>query len=162
MRALVFVAPGQVEWSERPEPRLDGDAQAIVRPLVVALCDLDRALLAGATPFQGPFPLGHEAVAEVIEVGDDVTRVRPGDRVVVPFQISCGACQRCQQGLTGSCTAVPTGAMYGLPARGDWGGLLAETVHVPYADAMLLLPATRHEDATTFLTSTRKRLRHRV
>jgi threonine dehydrogenase-like Zn-dependent dehydrogenase len=82
--------------------------------------------------------LGHEAVAEVLAVGSDVRTVRPGDRVVVAFQISCGECDRCRRGLTGSCQAVAGTAMYGLGSLGgtQWGGMLADIARVPYADAM--------------------------
>jgi alcohol dehydrogenase len=140
MRQLTFVKPGQrLEWREVPEPRLEGPGEAIVRPLVVASCDLDKAVVHGQTPWAGPFAFGHEFIAEVVEVGDGVRRVRPGELVVVPFQISCGACARCARGLTGSCTTVKAGAMYGLgPLGGEWGGALSDLVRVPFADAMLL------------------------
>ncbi len=92
MRQLTFVEPGKVEWRDVPDLTLEGDADALVRPLAVATCDLDTALLAGRVPAQGPFGLGHECVAEVTEVGDSVSSVAPGDLVSVPFQISCGEC----------------------------------------------------------------------
>lgn len=73
-------------------------------------------------------------------VGDDVTSVRVGDRVVVPFQINCGECHACRRGVTGSCAALPLMAMYGMaPLAGlDGGGFMADLVLVPFADAMLL------------------------
>jgi alcohol dehydrogenase len=62
-----------------------------------------------------------------------------GDRVVVPFQISCGSCDACRAGHTGNCTTVHQMAMYGFGASGgDWGGALSDLVRVPYADAMLV------------------------
>lgn len=137
MRQLTFIAPKQIEWQETEEPALEGAGQALVRPLAVALCDLDRAVIRGRVPAPGPFPLGHECVAEVIATGDAVASVRPGDRVVVSFQITCGTCGRCARGLTGSCEAVAPYAMYGLPLGGIWGGMLSDVVRVPYADAML-------------------------
>ena len=91
--------------------------------------------------------VGHEGVAEVVAVGDDVRAVKVGDRVVVPFQINCGECTDCLRGATGSCAALPLMAMYGMaPLAGlDGGGFLADLVLVPYADAMLvaLPPADR-------------------
>ena len=171
MRALYFIEPGRLDWREVPEPTLRGPDQALVRPLAVARCDLDRALLRGEAPFRGralhwlrnhlpeaigqrrlfrdapfkgPFPFGHECVAEVVAVGEAVRGVRPGDRVVVPFQISCGACGRCGRRLPANCEGVPARSMYGFGTLGglQWGGALAELLHVPYADAMLLpLPA---------------------
>jgi threonine dehydrogenase-like Zn-dependent dehydrogenase len=137
MRQLVFVEPGRAEWREAPEPALQGPGEAIVRPLAVAACDLDGSMMRGAVPFQGPFPLGHEFVAEVVEAGDDAG-VEPGDRRIVTFQVSCGECARCRAGLTGNCTAVPAGAMYGIgQVGGDFGGALADLVRVPFARAML-------------------------
>ncbi|HEU4657551.1 MAG TPA: alcohol dehydrogenase catalytic domain-containing protein [Capillimicrobium sp.] len=141
MRALTFRGPDDLVWDERPDVRLGGDGEAIVRPLAVATCDLDDLIVRGRSPFAPPFVLGHEGVAEVVEVGDRVASVRPGDRVVVPFQISCGACVACRQGRTGNCESVPFGATYGFgdgPEGTRWGGFLADLVHVPYADAMLV------------------------
>ena len=89
--------------------------------------------------------VGHEGIAEVVAVGDAVRGVRAGDRVVVPFQISCGQCRECRRGVTGSCGSVPLMAMYGMaPLAGlDGGGFMADLVLVPYADAMLLpVPGT--------------------
>ena len=84
--------------------------------------------------------VGHEGIAEVVAVGDDVTTVRVGDRVVVPFQINCGQCSACRRGVTGSCASLPLMAMYGMaPLAGmDGGGFMSDLVLVPFADAMLL------------------------
>jgi alcohol dehydrogenase len=83
--------------------------------------------------------LGHECVAEVIKLGEQVRSVQVGQRVVVPFQISCGRCAQCLRGYTASCTAVPPASMYGFGlAGGLWGGVLADQLAVPYADAMLV------------------------
>jgi alcohol dehydrogenase len=128
-----------VRWSEAPTPRLEGDGEALVRPLAVAMCDLDAVFLSGRIPFGEPFPLGHECVGEVIEVGDAVRTVVPGEVVVVPFQISCGRCPACAAGRTGSCRTVPRGSAYGMqPLGGPWGGALADVLRVPFADAMLV------------------------
>jgi alcohol dehydrogenase len=139
MQQLTMTADRQVEWWDVPEPALQGPGEALVRPLAVALCDLDQPILRGDAPIPGPIALGHEFVAEVTDVGDQVTAVAPGDRVVVPFQISCGACARCRRGQTGDCTSVPPRSMYGFGAfGGDWGGALSDLVRVPFADAMLV------------------------
>jgi alcohol dehydrogenase len=143
MRQLTFVEPGTVRWEEVPEPVLGGPHEAIVRPLVVTTCDLDHVIVHGRAPLPGPFPLGHEFVARVVETGSEVGRFHVGQDVVVPFQISCGRCDRCTRGLTGSCRTTGPGAAYGMkPIAGDWGGAFADLVRVPYADAMLVeLPA---------------------
>ena len=95
MRQLEITGPRAVRWGEASAPALQGDGDALVRPLAVAMCDLDAIFLSGAIPIAEPFPLGHECVGEVIEVGDEVGTVVPGDVVVVPFQISCGGCPEC-------------------------------------------------------------------
>jgi len=140
VRQLVFLGPGTAEWQEAPEPVFAGEADAIVEPVAVATCDLDVAMLHGRlNPFSGPFPLGHEGVARVADIGQAVSTVSPGDLVLIPFQISCGSCPACTAGHTGNCTSVPQGAMYGLaPYGGPWGGFLADKIRVPYADAMLV------------------------
>ena len=138
MRELNFVEPGRLEWREAEEPRLQGNGEAIVRPLAVATCDLDAMVIAGRVPYEGPFAFGHECVAEVVDVGDGVGTVAPGRLVSVPFQISCGGCHACLEGRTGNCTETPRMAMYGLPLGGSWGGFLSEAVRVPFADAMLV------------------------
>jgi threonine dehydrogenase-like Zn-dependent dehydrogenase len=139
VRQLEIVGKRVVRWNEVPEPRLQGDGEALVRPLAVAMCDLDAVFLSGAIPIADPFALGHECVAEVLEVGDAVRGVAVGDTVVVPFQISCGECAACALGHTASCRSVPRGSAYGMqPLGGDWGGALADVVRVPFADAMLV------------------------
>ena len=139
MRQLVMTSPGDLQWQDTPEPDLQSGKEALVRPLAVATCDLDGPIVSGQTPIPGPVAVGHEGVAEVLAVGGDVTTVKPGDHVVVPFQISCGECERCRRGLTGSCQTVADRSMFGFGAfGGDWGGFLSDVVRVPFADAMLL------------------------
>jgi threonine dehydrogenase-like Zn-dependent dehydrogenase len=138
MQQLTFIESGRLQWRDAPEPRLEGDREAIVRPVAVATCDLDLGIVRGAVPLQGPFAFGHEGVAEVVETGEAVRSVRPGDLVSVPFQVSCGECDRCVRGLTGSCLSVPRLSLYGLPLGPDYGGFLSDLVRVPFADAMLL------------------------
>jgi alcohol dehydrogenase len=143
LQQLTFIEPGRLEWWETPSPVLDDERAALVRPLSVATCDLDAEIVAGRSPFAGPFPLGHEGVAEVIEVGASVGSVVPGDRVVVPFQISCGRCEQCLAGHTSNCATVPRASTYGFgPQVQRYGGFLADLVLVPFADHMLVgLPA---------------------
>jgi threonine dehydrogenase-like Zn-dependent dehydrogenase len=139
MRQLTRTEPGRLAWTEVPEPTLRGPGEALVRPVVVTLCDIDRPMTHGQFPVPGEIGMGHEFVADVVEVGDAVSGVRPGDRVVVPFQISCGACDRCRAGLTASCRTAGARAQYGF---GDFGGgfgaAFSDLVRVPFADAMLL------------------------
>jgi threonine dehydrogenase-like Zn-dependent dehydrogenase len=136
VQSLTFIEPGRVEWEDVAAPEVESSGQAIVEPLAVATCDLDRAIVDGVAPFPGPFPIGHEMVASVVDVGDGVSGVSPGDRVVVPFQVSCGECDRCRRGLTEQCR---NGGMYGIGAAGGgFGGALSERVRIPFAEAMLV------------------------
>jgi alcohol dehydrogenase len=78
-------------------------------------------------------------VAEVVDVGDAVAGFAPGDRVCVPFQISCGECDPCRRGRTGNCRGVPWQSTYGFgPHVNQWGGFLSDVVRVPFADHMLV------------------------
>lgn len=140
MRQLTYEEVGRYAWRYVPEPQLTAPQQALVRPLMVACCDLDVAVAHGRLPLPPGYAVGHEGLAEVVAVGDDVSGVRVGDRVVVPFQISCGACRECRRGVTGSCGSGPLMAMYGMaPIAGlDGGGFMSDLVLVPYADPMLI------------------------
>lgn len=139
MQQLTYAAPNDLQWIDAPEPQLSSNDAALVRPRAVATCDLDALIIGGRTPFEPPFALGHECVAEVVEVGDAVTSVGPGDLVSVPFQISCGDCDPCRRGRTGNCSTVAFMSTYGFgPAVQQWGGFLSDLVCVPYADHMLV------------------------
>jgi alcohol dehydrogenase len=143
MRQLTFIKPGEFEWHDVASPVLSSPTEAIVRPIAVARCDLDLYIATGVIPYPGPFAFGHEMVAVVVDVGDQVT-FTPGETVVVPFQIACGRCATCRRGLTNACESVPFGAAFGLkPTSGtEFGGALSDFVRVPFADAMLVpLPA---------------------
>lgn len=140
MRQLTFIGTGKLELWDVPTPRVQDARDALVRPLAVARCDLDYGMITGASPLPGPFAFGHECAGEVIEVGEGVTHVKPGDKVIVPFQISCGTCDHCARGWTNSCLSVPRGAVFGMkPLCGvEFGGALSELIRVPFADHMLV------------------------
>jgi len=139
MRALLASPGGRLRWQEVPAPPPPGPEGAIVHPIAASTCELDCALALGATQLPLPLHLGHECVAEVLSVGERVSTVKPGQRVIVPFQISCGVCPPCRSGHTGSCVAVPPISMYGFGlAGGHWGGAFSDQLAVPYADAMLV------------------------
>lgn len=139
MRALVASPGARLRWRDVPTPPPPGPLGAIVHPIAIATCDLDCPLALGATQLPLPLHLGHECVAEVLAVGERVSSVRVGDRVIVPFQISCGACDPCRAGRTGSCAEVPPISMYGMGfGAGHWGGAFSDQLAVPFADAMLV------------------------
>jgi threonine dehydrogenase-like Zn-dependent dehydrogenase len=164
MRELRFVRSGRLAWHERPEPDLQEPGDALVRPFIAGRCDGDtfplhrpvsRALQAGIAlglvdpvvasicgkvPFRGPFAIGHECVAEVVTLGPAVTGLHIGQRVVVPWAVSCGTCPPCRRGLTAKCAAASgTLAAYGFGAAcGPWGGMVTDVFRVPFAEHMLV------------------------
>jgi alcohol dehydrogenase len=139
VQQLTCVGPSQLEWRDVAEPRIAGDGEALVRPLAVARCDIDRFLASGLFPLRGPFALGHECVGEVAALGDAVRGLAIGQRVVVSFQVSCGRCDACARGHTALCDRFPTLSDYGMqPLSGvEYGGMLADLIRVPHAEAML-------------------------
>ncbi|MDX8147440.1 alcohol dehydrogenase catalytic domain-containing protein [Lentzea sp. BCCO 10_0061] len=138
MRVLEYIGTRELRWRDVPDARVVDPGDAVVRPVAATTCDLDRAVIAGRTPFPAPLQLGHECVAEVVEVGDEVSGLVAGDLVVVPWHISCGTCATCSAGAPSRCLSVPRYAMFGLPLGGAWGGLFSELVRVPWAAANLV------------------------
>ena len=140
MRALVFRGPMDLAWEEVETPQLMEPRDALVRPIAVARCDLDPAIALGLYPMPAPFVMGHEMVGEVVAVGEAISNVHLGDKVIVPFQLSCMTCAPCLRGHTNACVNVPSGTAFGLGPHGgiDLGGALAELVRVPWADVMLI------------------------
>jgi threonine dehydrogenase-like Zn-dependent dehydrogenase len=137
MRELIFVAPGRLEWRDAPDLKVSAPNDAIVRPIAATTCDLDRMIIRGEAPFAGPFAIGHECIAEIVSIGDGVTRFEPGDIVVVNWHISCAHCDRCGDGRPNACRTHVAGAMYGLPGLGDWGGTFSDELLVTEADFAL-------------------------
>lgn len=138
MQQLNYIKAHTLEWHEVPAPSLSSDKAALVRPLVVSTCDMDGVVISGLAPFKGPLPVGHEGVGEIVDVGDEVRDVRPGDRVIIPWKISCGECAKCRLGRTAHCTSVRPEAAYSWgPTAREWGGFLSDLVAVPWADHML-------------------------
>ena len=140
MRALMFRGPMAIAWEDVAAPQLMEPRDALVRPIAVARCDLDPAIALGLYPMPAPFVMGHEMVGEVVAVGEAISNVRLGDKVIVPFQLSCMTCAPCLRGHTNACVNVPSGTAFGLGPHGgiDLGGALAELVRVQWADVMLI------------------------
>jgi threonine dehydrogenase-like Zn-dependent dehydrogenase len=142
MRQLTFLAPGRLERTNAPDPSVHGDHGALIRPLAVARCDLDARMVADGL-FPGPYPVGHEVAGEVVAVGSAVRRHHRGDRVLVPFQPSCGTCRACREQRFAACHTyrARAGAAFGFGAAGGGhGGAVADLLAVPHADH-LLIPA---------------------
>lgn len=139
MRALMFVRPGELRFDEVEAPTILQPTDALVRPIAATTCDLDHHVIQDKTPFSpfGPFPLGHECVGRVVEVGSECTDVEVGDVVGVAWHIACGTCPECLRGHPARCVKHGD-AQYGLPVNGAWGGTFSELIRVPYADYNLL------------------------
>jgi alcohol dehydrogenase len=136
----MFVAPGELRFDEVEAPTILEPGDALVRPLAATTCDLDHHVIADKTPFSpfGPFPLGHECVGTVVEVGPECTGFKVGDVVGVAWHIACGTCAQCRIGHPARCLKHGD-AQYGLPVNGQWGGTFSELIRVPYADYNLAL-----------------------
>jgi threonine dehydrogenase-like Zn-dependent dehydrogenase len=104
MRALTWQAKRRVSVETVPDPRIEQPTDAVIRVTSTAICGSDLHLYEALGPFLGPGDiLGHESMGVVEDVGAQVTGLRPGDRVVVPFNISCGSCWMCSRGLFAQC-----------------------------------------------------------
>jgi alcohol dehydrogenase len=130
MKALVFHGPGERRWEDVPDPVIVDPTDAIVRIDTSTICGTDLHILKGDVPEVKPGTiLGHEAVGTVVAVGDAVTTLAEGDRVLVSCITSCGRCRFCKEARYGLCTG-----------GGGWvfghliDGLQAEYARVPFAD----------------------------
>jgi len=113
----------------------------ILRVLTTNICGSDQHMVRGRTTAEPGLVLGHEITGQIIECGSDVEFLKAGDIVSVPFNIACGRCRNCKEGLTGICLNVNParpGAAYGYVDMGGWVGGQAEYVMIPYADFNLL------------------------
>jgi alcohol dehydrogenase len=140
MRQLSCVGPGRVEWLDVDEPQIEHPLDALIRPIAVARCEIDPFLiLVGPRQGDASFALGHEAVAEVVAIGDEVHGLRVGQLVLPSFQVSCGVCASCRAGHTALCDEYPVLSDYGMqPLSGiEFGGMLSDVVRVPHAPSML-------------------------
>ena len=133
--------PGKIRFDEVVATP-PGPGEVRIRVRQIGICGSDIHVWHGTHPFT-PYPViqGHEFMGVVEEVGSGVTRLRPGDRVVVPFNIACGRCRNCREGQTGICLNVNparAGSAYGYVDMGGWLGGQADYVMVPFADFNLL------------------------
>src|SRR3954464_11044702 len=142
MKALTWHGKRDVRVDDHPDPRLEDPGDAIIRVTTTAICGSDLHLYEVLGPFieEGSI-LGHEPMGVVEEVGSGVTELSPGDRVVIPFQISCGSCFMCDQGLQTQCETTQVreegmgAALFGYTKLyGEVPGGQAEYLRVPYAN----------------------------
>jgi threonine dehydrogenase-like Zn-dependent dehydrogenase len=141
MRALTWQGKREVEVREVPDPVIQEPTDAIVRITTTAICGSDLHLYEVLGAYLNPGDvLGHEAMGVVEEVGSEVTHIAPGDRVVVPFNISCGQCWMCSRGLYAQCETTQVrdqgkgAALFGYTSLyGSVPGGQAQFLRVPQA-----------------------------
>ena len=149
MKAIQWHGRGDVRYETVPDPSIIDPTDVIVRITATAICGSDLHLYDGFNPFmeKGDI-LGHEPMGIVEEVGRDVKRLKKGDRVVVPFTISCGTCWFCQKTMYSLCDTTnrnpelakklmghATAGLLGYShLTGGFAGGQAEYLRVPYAD----------------------------
>jgi threonine dehydrogenase-like Zn-dependent dehydrogenase len=135
MRAVTFQAPGVVSVEDRDEPELLDPEDAIVRIEATGVCGSDLHIYHGRVQIEAGFTIGHEYVGTVTAVGDAVSRVSMGERVLGCFQSACGRCWFCRRGLYQRCEHSRT---FGHGATlGSLQGTQAEMALIPHADLVL-------------------------
>ena len=154
-RVVVYQGAGKVSVEDIDYPKLQipddvvkgvglprkAPHAAILKLVATNICGSDQHMVRGRTTAPIGQTLGHEITGEVVEVGDDVLFVKPGDICSAPFNIACGRCRMCNDGKTGVCLYVNParpGAAYGYVDMGGWIGGQADYVMVPFADFNLL------------------------
>ena len=161
MRAVTWQGPRDMRVEEVPDPQIKEPTDAIIRVTTTGLCGSDLHLYEPLAPFMTPGDIvGHEPMGIVEEVGSAVSDLKPGDRVVVPFNVSCGSCWTCEQGLHSQCETTQnrdtgTGAsllgyskLYGSVPGGQ-----AELLRVQFADFLpVKVPHGPHDDRFVYLS----------
>jgi glutathione-independent formaldehyde dehydrogenase len=143
MKAVVYQGPKQVSVQDVPDPKIEKPTDAIVKIRSTNICGSDLHMYDGRTDFEVGRTFGHENLGQVLEVGPAVERLKKGDWVCLPFNVSCGHCRNCEKGLTAYCLrANPAqgmaGAAFGFADMGPYQGGQAELLRVPWADFMCL------------------------
>lgn len=168
MKALCWFGTSDVRIDDVPEPKILNPRDAIVRVTLTAICGSDLHLYDGFIPTmrRGDI-LGHEFMGEVVDVGPDNTKLKIGDRVVVPFTISCGRCFFCERDFWSLCDnsnpnawmaekvygASPAGLFGYSHMMGGYAGGQAEYVRVPFADVgPIKIPANLGDEQVLFLS----------
>lgn len=155
MKALVYNGPKDVSIEEVPDPKIEQPTDVLVKITTTNICGSDLHMYEGRTDVEKGKVLGHENLGEVIEVGPAVSKVKVGDLVCLPFNVSCGFCRNCERGYTGACLTVnpgKAGGAYGYAGMGPYDGGQAEYLRVPYADFnCLVLPEGAKEKESDYV-----------
>ena len=143
MKAVVYQGPGDVAVTDVPDARIEDPNDILVRITTTNICGSDLHMYEGRTSFETGRVFGHENMGQVVEVGDAVRKVKVGEYVVLPFNVSCGFCKNCERGLTNYCLTMQpepslAGAAFGFADMGPYQGGQAELLRVPFGDFMAL------------------------
>lgn len=157
---MTYRGPYRIGVEEKPDPHIEHPNDAIVRVELAAICGSDLHLYHGMIPdTRVGHTFGHEFIGSVEQVGSSVRNLKPGDRVMVPFNISCGTCAFCAKGLLSNChnvnpNATAIGGIYGYShSAGGYDGGQAERVRVPFADiGPEVIPDWMHDEDALMLT----------
>jgi threonine dehydrogenase-like Zn-dependent dehydrogenase len=141
MKAVTWQGRRKVEYVDVPDPKIEVGTDAVIKVTRTNICGSDLHLYEVLGAFMEPGDvLGHEAMGVVEEVGDEVTAIKPGDRVVIPFQMSCGHCFMCTERLYSQCETTQVrehssgAALFGYSKLyGEVPGGQAEYLRVPHA-----------------------------
>ena len=149
MKAFTYIKKGEFAFVEKAKPTIKDAKDAIVRVTMSSICTSDLHIKHGSVPRAVPgITVGHEMVGVVEEVGEQVTHVKPGDRVTVNVETYCGECFYCQHGYVNNCTSPHGG--WALGCRIDGGQ--TEYVRVPYATTGLnKIPDTVSDEQALFV-----------
>jgi len=109
MRAVVYQGPYDVAIEEVDDPEIEHPNDVVIDITTSCICGSDLHMYEGRTAAEEGIVFGHENMGIVSEVGEAVSTLEEGDRVVMPFNVSCGFCQNCEEGYTGFCTNVNPG-----------------------------------------------------
>ena len=168
MKALCWHGAGDIRYETVPDPAIEDPRDAIIKVTACAICGSDLHIYGGVIPdMQSGDVIGHETMGEVVEVGKGNAKLKVGDRVVVPFTISCGECFFCKSGYYSACERSNPNAeraekMWGHSPAGLFGyshllggyaGGQAEYLRVPYADVgPIKVPDHVSDDQALFLS----------
>ncbi len=143
----------KIKVNDVKDPGISKPTDAILRVTSAAICGSDLHMYDGRTNVDKGTVLGHEIMGVIEEIGDAVQQIKKGDRVVLPFNISCGTCYNCVRGYTNMCLTMnpdAPSAAYGYAGMGPYSGGQAQYVLVPHADFNALKlpgePYDEHED----------------
>lgn len=155
MKACVYEGPRDVRVEEVEDAKIYRPTDVLVKITRTNICGSDLHMYEGRTSVDKGMVLGHENMGRVVEVGGAVCRVKVGDWVCLPFNVSCGFCDNCERGYTGAClTCNPghEGAAYGYAEMGPYRGGQAELLTVPFGDFNCLrLPPDAEEKQNDYV-----------